>query len=172
VKSGSIRVIDTNVLLVANEQHPGVSPGCIIACVDALSSLTKNGVVVIDDSYEILEEYGRKTAPKTGNRVGDVFLKWLLQNVGNAQRVQRVSISRHEERGYAEFPDDPELGDFDPDDRKFVAVAASHVGRPAILQGSDSRWLEWSGRLSAHGIMVEFLCPSDIASFLKRRKTG
>lgn len=171
MKSGSRRIIDTNVLLAANEQHPGISPGCVIACVTALSDVRTKGIVVIDDGYQILDEYGRKTSPNTGNRVGDAFLKWLLQNTGNPLHVEQVSINPHEDRGYVEFPNDPELADFDPDDRKFVAVAASHASHPPILQGTDSMWLTWSENLSACGISVEFLCPSDIASFYKRKRT-
>jgi hypothetical protein len=170
VKSGSIRVIDTNILLVANKQHEGVSPDCVIACIDTLISLKETGRVVLDDAYEIVNEYRLKTAPNTGNQVGDAFLKWLLQNIGKTKCVECVHIEPHTERGYAEFPDDQELSDFDRADRKFVAVAAKHPKRPRILQAADSKWMEWSDRLSEHNISVEFLCRSDISSFLRRKR--
>jgi hypothetical protein len=171
VKAGSYAVVDTNVLLVANEQHENVSPEGVIACVERLECLRKGGCVVLDDRYEILREYGQKTKPNTGNRFGDGFLKWLHQNSGNPQRVAQVHIEKHAERGYAEFPDDPELHEFDHADRKFVAVAVAHPERPPILQGSDSKWMLWTGRLSAHGIEVEFLCPGDVEGFLNRKKS-
>lgn len=170
MKSGSIRVIDTNVLLVANKQHQGVSAKCVISCVDALNAMKTSGIVVLDDAYEIVGEYGRKTAPNTGNRVGDAFLKWLLQNIGNSSRVERVRLELHLERGYAEFPDDSGLLDFDPADRKFVAVAAKHSKRPPILQAADSKWMVWSKKLAEHDVTIEFLCPSDLGSFLKRKQ--
>lgn len=44
-------VIDTNVLLVANEQHPDVSPDYVIECVNRLQAMQKTGVTVIDDGY-------------------------------------------------------------------------------------------------------------------------
>jgi hypothetical protein len=170
VKAGSLRVIDTNVLLVANRQHPNVSTGCVVACVQALDRIRKDGAVAIDDENEILSEYTRKMAPNTGNRVGDGFLKWLFQNAGDQRRVVRVHIERHDVRGYAAFPDDAELHRFDRSDRKFVAVAASHSSRPPILQATDSKWMHWSERLSSHGIAVEFLCPGDVAGFIKRKR--
>lgn len=171
MKAGSLAVVDTNVLLVANDQHSDVSPGCVIACVEVLEHLRKSGCVVIDDGYEILTEYSQKTKPNTGNRVGDAFLKWLFQNSGNTRQVAHVHIEKHIERGYNEFPDDADLNDFDHADRKFVAVAAAHPKRPPILQGSDSKWTEWSVRLSAHRINVEFLCPGDVAKFIERKRS-
>ena len=128
------RVIDTNVLLVANGQHAGVSPSCITACVRALDHIRSKGIVVIDDGYEILSEYKVRTNPNTGNRVGDAFLKWLYQNAGNPKRVARVKITKHPARGYVEFPIADGLKDFDPADRKFVAVAVKHGRRPPIFR--------------------------------------
>jgi hypothetical protein len=84
--------------------------------------------------------------------------------------VAFVHIEKHADRGYVEFPDDQQLLEFDHADRKFVAVSAAHPQRPPILQGSDSKWMIWSERLSVHGINVEFLCPGDVAGFIKRKK--
>jgi hypothetical protein len=171
VKAGCHAVVDTNVLLVANEQHDNVSPEGIIACVERLERLRKGGCIVLDDGFEILREYGQKTKPNTGNRVGDAFLKWLLQNLGNPQFVAQIRIEKHSDRGYVEFPDDAGLIDFDHADRKFVAVSVAHPKRPPILQGTDSKWMLWAERLSDHGVEVEFLCPSDVAGFIKRKKS-
>jgi hypothetical protein len=171
VRAGSHAVVDTNVLLVANEQHENVSPEGVISCIQRLVCLQKNGCIVLDDGFEILREYGQKTRPNTGNRVGDAFLKWLLQNMANPQFVAQVHIEKHANRGYIEFPDDARLSEFDHADRKFVAVAVAHPKRPPILQGTDSKWVLWTERLLAHGIEVEFLCPGDVAGFIKRKKS-
>ncbi|MGO9776207.1 MAG: hypothetical protein ACLQGT_14485 [Terracidiphilus sp.] len=171
MKAGSLAVVDTNVLLVANGQHSGVSPGCVIACVEVLEHLRNQGCIVIDDGYEILNEYCQKSKPNTGNRVGDAFLKWLFQNSRNSRRVAHAHIEKHTERGYTEFPNDVELHDFDHADRKFVAVAVAHPKHPPILQGTDSKWTEWSARLSTHRIKVKFLCPADVARFIERKQS-
>jgi hypothetical protein len=142
----------------------------VIACIEALDWIRKGGTVALDDGYEILSEYRRKTAPNNGNRVGDGFLKWLFQNAGDQRRVVSVPIETHATRGYVAFPDDAELHRFDRSDRKFVAVAAAHPSRPPILQATDSKWTLWSERLLAHGIRVEFLCPHDVSAFIKRKR--
>ncbi|MGP8271347.1 MAG: hypothetical protein ACLQLH_14875 [Terracidiphilus sp.] len=172
MKVRSHAVIDTNVLLVANEQHENISPEGVIACIERLELLRKSGCVVLDDGYEILREYRQKTKPNTGNRFGDGFLKWLLQNIGNTQFVTQVHIEKHAGRGYVEFPDDAGLSEFDLEDRKFVAVAVAHPRRPPILQGSDSKWIDWSERLNAHGITVEFLCVEDMKRFIQRKRAS
>lgn len=170
MKARVIAVVDTNVLLVANLQHPGISPEGVIACVEWLERLQKGGCIVLDDSYEILKEYHQKTSPNTGNHVGDAFLKWVLENIGNPHRVAQVHIERHADRGYVAFPDDAVLHDFDRQDRKFVAVACVHPKRPPILQGSDAKWLNWSERLATHGISVEFICMADVQRFYRREQ--
>ena len=76
-------VIDTNVLLVASQRHPEVSPECVLACVQRLERVEKRERVVIDDAYRILGEYQNKLDAKKGKGQGDAFLKWLLQNKAN-----------------------------------------------------------------------------------------
>ncbi len=86
-------VIDTNVLLVANGSHADVSPACRKICIERLLRHQASGVVVIDDGYRILREYQNKTRPNQPKGVGDAFLKWLLQQAGNAARVHRVPLT-------------------------------------------------------------------------------
>jgi len=163
-------VVDTNVILVANGQHPDVSATCVASCVARLRSIEQSGRVAIDDGYQILKEYQNKTEPYAGKRAGDVFLKWLLRNNANLQRCVQVPLVEHAERGFESFPDDERLANFDPPDRKFVAVAAAHGAKPPILQAADSKWLAWSKGLADHGVKVEFLCPTDIAGFENNKK--
>jgi hypothetical protein len=137
-------VVDTNVVLVANKQHSDVSDDCVANCATRLQAIMRDGKLVLDDRYLILLEYQNKTTPKKGNRPGDAFVKWALQNNANAHRVARVALQDHVRLGFDTFPDDPELSVFDVADRKFVAVAAAHPERPSILQAVDSKWLRWS----------------------------
>ena len=44
-------VVDTNVVLVANDAHEEVSPECVLACIDRLEALMRHGTVVIDADY-------------------------------------------------------------------------------------------------------------------------
>jgi hypothetical protein len=162
-------VIDTNVLLVANGSHAGVSVECRAACVDRLLAQHKSGVTVIDDGYRILSEYQNKTRPNQPKGVGDVFLKWLLQNQANSARVHQVAITESSKDEFAEFADVDLQAKFDAPDRKFVAVASAHSDKPPIWQASDSKWLDWWPALLAKGVRVEFLCPSDIQAPYQRK---
>ena len=55
------RGVDTNVLLVANQQHAEVSTECVARCIERLQAIQNDGVVVIDDNFIILGEYQNKT---------------------------------------------------------------------------------------------------------------
>ncbi|MFO0726480.1 MAG: hypothetical protein U1E65_22025 [Myxococcota bacterium] len=163
-------VVDTNVILIANGQHQDVSALCGAACATTLHGVVQSGRVAIDDGYRILNEYQNKAAPFQGKRPGDAFLKWLLRNVANPARCDQVALREHDIRGFESFPEDARLANFDPPDRKFVAVAAAHSDKPPILQAADSKWLDWAAQLNASGVVVEFLCPDDIQAFDDKKK--
>lgn len=167
----SVVVVDTNVMLVANGQHPDFSAGGVKLCVDRLRTVMSGSVVCIDSNFEILKEYGNKIDSKKRPDVGFQFYRWLLQNRTNRSKVHVVELVGHPVRGYETFPEDSDLATFDPPDRKFVAVAAAHADKPPILQASDSKWLGWAAALKRHGITVDFLSPEDITRF-HRNKAG
>ena len=165
----SLKVIDTNVILVANGQHLDVSLACVSNCALTLQSIMKSGKLVLDDGFQILLEYQNKTQPKKGNRPGDAFVKWALNNQRNKKHVEQVTLLDNTERGFDSFPDDPELTNFDAPDRKFVAASGAHPKKPPISQAADSKWLDWAPALKRHGIEVNFLCPTDIQKFHKKK---
>jgi len=161
----SVTVVDTNVVLVANGQHADVSPDCVKSCVLALQGIMRTGKLALDDGFFILREYQNKTLPKKGNRPGDAFVKWALNNRCNVKWVDQVTLLEHNERGFESFPDDTDLANFDAPDRKFVAVSGVHPDKPSIAQATDSKWLDWAPALQRHGIVVSFLCKADIQRF-------
>lgn len=165
----TLAVIDTNVLLVANGQHDEASPECVTECVRRLKSIQTNGVTVIDDGFRVLGEYQHKTQLNPPKGVGDVFLKWLLRNAGNAVHVQQVTITETAADEFAEFPDPALQPHFDAPDRKFAAVANAHPGKPPIWQAVDCKWLNWWQTLHAHGVVVEFLCRDDVCRFYRNK---
>jgi hypothetical protein len=70
---------------------------------------------------------------------------------------------------FQEFPQLAALNNFDPQDRKFVAVANAHPEKPPILQATDSKWLEWEQSLHQCGIQLEILCRDEL-TFIRQRK--
>lgn len=162
-------VVDTNVLLVAEGQHPAASPQCVSDCAHRLHALKVNGGVVIDDAYLVLREYQRKIDPNRGRGVGAAFLKWLLQNQANVRKVERVSLTETAQDQFREFPDPALEPSFDPPDRKFPAVANAHPRKPPILQAVDCKWIDWWPALERTGIRVEFVCPDDICTYYRSK---
>ena len=160
------RVVDTNVPVAANEKA-GASPACVRNCVDALENIMRAGQVVIDSGWEILGEYLSNLSETGQPGAGDKFFRWVLTNQTNAARCARVIVTAKDEssfeENYVEFPDEPALRNFDPSDRKFVAVAMAHPDRPPILEATDSKWWGWRKTLEGCGVRIEFVCPDDIA---------
>lgn len=162
-------VVDTNVILVANEQHADVSPACIEACALRLSAIVHRGRIALDDSYQILAEYQRKTQPRRGKGPGDAFVKWALRNTGNPQRCELAHLQVDTTGEFRSFPVDARLSSFDPADRKFVATSLALRSAPPILQAADSKWIEWAPALLDNGVVVEFLCRGDVERFRANR---
>jgi hypothetical protein len=60
---------------------------------------------------------------------------------------------------FEEFPSDPELDNFDPSDRKFIAVSLATSDRPPIIVAVDRGWTRFHEPLVKNGIKIQFLCP-------------
>lgn len=156
-------VVDTNVAMVANGTAAQAGRDCVVACIDALLRVREGRCLLLDENGLILEEYRRYLSPSGQPGSGDAFFKWLWDNQGNAEYCRRVKTTHHEGRGFAEFPDDPELQDFDWSDRKFVAVACASQPTPPVLNASDSDWWDYRTALGRHGVDVTFVCPELMA---------
>jgi hypothetical protein len=90
--------------------------------------------------------------------VGDRFMKWVHDHRWQFSPENRVDITKNDDT-YDEFPIHKEIANFDPSDRKFVAVANAHSAHPPILQATDCKWWGWKDALFEVGITVIFLCP-------------
>ena len=158
-------IVDTNVAVVANGGFETASQDCKQNCIDRLEEVTQGEVkLVLDDKRRIIEEYRGNLSPDGQPGVGDAFLKWVEMNWTNPERCDLVPITPVNglENEFEEFPDDPALEDFDPDDRKFIAVALAHLEKPPILQAVDSKWWDFRDALHQHRVRVEFICEDDI----------
>jgi len=163
-------VVDTNVLLVANGDHADISDDCVITCIEMIDRLVQNGVTVIDDEWRILSEYQNKLNPNHGQPgPGDVFLKHLLRHQANAKHVVGVSVTEKGNDWFEEFPDLELQCDFDPPDRKFIAVAAADAENTPVLQAADCKWLNWWKPLSRTGVQFRFVCQNDVRRFYAQK---
>ena len=154
-------VVDTNVAKVANGESPQASPNCVNICINKLERIMRGEIkLVLDADWMILDEYSRNLDSSGKPGTGDRFLRWVLNN--RIRQCELVSITPDANNEFEEFPKDPELVNFDPDDRIFIAVARKHPEKPSILQAVDSQWWDFRGALGEHDVKVEFICEDDI----------
>lgn len=151
-------VVDTNVLAVANGRHEHASSSCRLASIEMLGEILENGRISVDEAGEILAEYRTYCSPVGQPGVGDAFFREVLLNyVG---KVNRVELAKNADGTFANFPPDPELAQFDPSDRKFVAVAV--VSGAPVVNSTDPDWLEHKPALNRNGIEIVFVCTEQL----------
>ena len=154
------RLVDTNVLYAANDAEAlDYDPACVLACVRLLRDVKENGILALDDKFEILREYRRNAKEAGMPGVGDEFLKWALSNAYVEGACAITLIERHPDRVWTAFPDADDVANFDRSDRKFVAVALTHPDNPPIHNVGDSDWHEHHDALVGHGVRIVQLCP-------------
>ena len=161
-------IVDTNVPKTANlALDPATIPqeltDCVLACVEAVDHVVKQGGLVLDSNDEIFTEYRSNLSLSGQPGVGNTFAKWVHDNQWNTSKVTRVTIAKNGD-SYDEFPDLDGLIQFDSSDRKFIAVANAHPAKPPVLQGTDSKWWGWKDALKEVGITVQFLCSDYVES--------
>ena len=156
-------VVDTNVAVVANGQSPQASPNCVAICINRLEGIIRGEEkLVLDNRWIIISEYRDNLRSSGEPGAGDRFLLWLLRNKDTQCDLVPITPVDGSENEFEEFPDDPALKDFDPDDRKFIAVACAHPEKPPILQAVDSQWWDFRDALRENGVTVAFICEDDI----------
>lgn len=145
---------------------------CAIKCNEILEKLINNphSRIVLDDDYRILHEYdavcrvNMRYEPNTTT----VFKKWVYQNLSrfycNGDIVELHEVGENE---FQEYPDDPDLVDFDPHDKKYVAVAHAHPDHPHICNATDTDWWPIRDVLSRIGIKVDFVSEAYILKHLR-----
>ena len=170
-------IVDTNVIVIANDTDDNDRRDCSERCQERLHQILSHGEkVVIDNNWRILGEYEDNVNPNARKGVGDLFVKRLLQNLKNPEICTMVHITPSVGNGtdFEEFPDDPALSDFDPDDRKFIAVAlvyeSIHQQKATLLQAADSQWYGFRETLIRNGLEVEFICEEYIRDLYERRQ--
>ena len=169
-------IVDTNVIVIANDTDDKRAD-CRDHCQDRLQQIIEqNEQVVVDDEWRIFGEYEDNTYPNTKKGIGDLFVKRLLQNQRNPNVCTMVHITPLAGNGtdFEEFPTDTALINFDPDDRKFIAVALAHKrdnGQvPTILLAIDRGWLQFIAALANHGVSVDIICEEDMQRPRQGRK--
>ena len=155
--------IDTNVPVVANGRNDNGKRPVALECREAaiqflMNVLDNRECVVVDEAREIEREYWRYLNPQGQPGVGDRFYQRFLQD---QSLCKRVSLPKHANGEYVDLPRAVIDAGFDPNDRKFAALA-KREGIP-VVNAVDSDWLNERKVLATNGIHVEFLCGCDAA---------
>jgi len=148
-------VVDTNVAIAANGRDTHADLCCQEACIDWLEYLAVHGVVAVDESGEILDEYGGYLSHSGSPGMGDAFFRHLFNSQHQGGRVRRVRLtpSDDDRKGFEELP----VNNFDRSDRKFLAVAV--VAKAVVLNATDSDWVEHGELMRAVRVEANQLCP-------------
>ena len=156
-----IRVVDTHVLVLgdAGEHHDDLV--CAQKAIRYLAETQRKFRVGLDSGGLILKEYEGNARKKAQPGLGHAFLIHLYTNQYNPRHACQVVITKHPDREFVEFPDDPSLDHFDRSDRKFVAVALAAPDKHEIAYAEDTE--DWQGAelaLRANGVDLRYLCAS------------
>lgn len=165
------RIIDTNILIIANgDQSPQSTIECEKNCILLLASVMAGDCrIVIDggaspDGSEILAEYRHKLHV-AGGGLGEMFLRWLLQQWSQDMYVTRVPITKPN-GSYEEFPNDKRLAEFDPSDRKWIATARAHHQYneiiPEVMEAADFKWQKYQAIFREHNVNIVFVCDPNL----------
>jgi len=154
------RVVDTNVLVVANGRDTHADAACQLACLRLLIDSRENAILILDSLGLILREYRNVLRPTGEPGSGDAFFKYLLdfQFSGAHCLIANISVDRATDE-IDQFPKDADLIGFDRDDRKFVAAAIASGVRCSIQNAVDTDWRDYLTPLTRNGLCIRQLCP-------------
>ncbi len=150
-------VIDTNVLVVASDPTRDCSENCF----DFLEKILRNESVILIDEFfdkkrqnfcsEIEDEYKKNISSQD-------YAYWLLRKIFDrdpSSMICRIDVKKDEDENYSDFPSD--LKKFDPNDKKFVAVAIASEQNPEIVNAGDRGWKRHEAVLKKY-VKLKFLC--------------
>ena len=170
-----ICIIDTNVFLGAlpeQSQLDARQRQCTEKCVEIVDMISNGHIrTIIADvnettgQSEIMDEYYRKL--RQHNVQG--FAGKILKLLNNMNLIQYRVLAPHPGRAYIEFPQDERLNNFDPSDKKFVAVSLADTPHYPIIQSMDGKWWRWSDALKDHDVMVLFTNPDYAKAICKKK---
>ena len=157
-------VVDTNVPVVANGRSEQADPDCVINCINVLIEINQQGIIILDDTRLILQEYIRNLSLSGQPGPGDAFMQWVFNVQGDTKYCKQVHITpcENDPTNFVEFPQDDRLITFDRSDRKFVAAALSSGSAPEVLNAVDADWAEHFMALCEAGVRIKFLCPQHV----------
>lgn len=149
-------VIDTNVIVLANNNKFDADAKDQIKAIKILQTIVEKELIVsIDSDQLILEEYRRYANYSGSPGVGDVFFKWLHDHLGsNLCELVNLTSDKNENFLFRELHSHDELVGFDRSDQKFLVVAINSVYTCSVCNISDSDWENYRHEIENLGILI------------------
>ena len=158
-------IIDTNVQLLAGtpvSEIPDDQVECAQCCIKFINSFidSPDSKLVLDTGSRVLKEYKQVFKKFHGERsLATEFFNWVCRYLTSAiSEDDYICLNEVNENCFKEYPPHENLKNFDPPDRKFIALANAHKEKPPIIEGADSKWWSIKDSLLECGISVSFLC--------------
>lgn len=167
-------IIDTNVICQADNISYGEMPTllakCTLECIRFLNNIiiSSDFHVILDAGREILGEYERNVSSSQPT-VANSFMRWLYSYIANMPVEDLINLTKNGDNTYEEYPADERLSNFDPPDKKFIALSNAHPCKPHIIQGTDCKWYGFKNIFAEHGIIIDFLCEDYIKDAYKKK---
>lgn len=137
-------------------------------CIEYIERLINgNDELVLDLDYEIVNEY-RNNVDASSN-IGRLFFRWLYQYIGKMDLSNNLKLEKNEEGEYMGFPLDEDTKGFDPNDRKYIALANLHPQKPPIVEGTDGKWFGYVSAFRKYGIKIVFLDEEYVQKMYKKK---
>lgn len=154
-------IIDANVALLAGTPVSKISVDqlrCAKECAGFIKNFIENpkSRLVLDDEGRILKEYRNARAIGSTPNLATMFCIWAHQHLAMEEQ-DFIHLNEIEQDQYREYPDDVQLKEFDPPDRKYIALAYKHSEKPPIVEASDSKWWGIKEALKSYGIDLIFI---------------
>lgn len=167
------RIIDANVPMLAGTNPADMDPdqaGCAQKCVRYIKEFIEDveSRLVLDDEGRILKEYRNAETIREEPNLAKIFYLWAYQNQA-ADIEDFVHLDEKQNDEFDPYPADKELSEFDPPDRKYIALAYKHEKKPPIVEASDSKWWGIRDNLKKFGIDVEFIDEEYIKNKYKQK---
>ena len=144
-------VVDTNVLIAANERATHANRGVVLACAQFLGTIFDGKHVLLEDNLDLaFTEYKSYLNFSGQPGVGDRFFDWYLKARWVGSQVNRVGL----DPGLPVTDYVPKrLKSFDRADHKWIAIYLEGGG-DRIVNATDSDWKNGEADLLAEGVVV------------------
>ena len=147
-------VIDTNVLVAANDRLDGQGKEFSIDCrskaVEFLQQI-KSGIVLLDHGGAVRNEYEGNLRQSGQLGAGDRF----YMEFSRGQKIEEIELPEKDGE-YQDLPQEIISAGFERDDRKFAALAKKE--NVPVANVADANWVNHFALLWKHGICVLFVC--------------